>query len=74
MKRLNDALAYFNRGLAYGRKGEHDKAIAEYTEAIRIDPNPAVAYFSRGIAYLIIDEKAKAAADIAKAKELGYTP
>ena len=34
-----------NRGMAYGNKGEYDKAIADYTEAIRLDPKFAVGIF-----------------------------
>ena len=34
----NIAEAYCNRGVAYGNKGEYDKAIADYTEAIRLEP------------------------------------
>ncbi len=39
------------RGIAYDRKGEHDRAIADYAEAIRLDPKSAKAYYNRGIAY-----------------------
>ena len=31
-------LAYNNRGLAYGNKGDYDRAIADFNEAIRLDP------------------------------------
>jgi tetratricopeptide (TPR) repeat protein len=33
-----DATAYYNRGTALEKKGEHDKAIADLTEAIRLNP------------------------------------
>ena len=42
---------YCNRGMAYQAKGELDKAIADYTEAIRLDPKYAKAYGNRGMAY-----------------------
>jgi tetratricopeptide (TPR) repeat protein len=45
------AIAYHNRGVALGRKGDYDRALADLNEAIRLDPNSAVAYNSRGIAY-----------------------
>jgi tetratricopeptide (TPR) repeat protein len=34
----NLAVAYYSRGLAYYDKGDDDRAIAEYNEAIRLDP------------------------------------
>ena len=47
----NLAIAYYSRGLAYYDKGDDDRAIAEYNEAIRLDPKFAYAYSSRGLAY-----------------------
>lgn len=69
-----DANAYFNRGLAYGKKNEHDKAIADYGKVIEIDPTDFNTYFNRGLAYRAKGDKVKADADFAKAKELGYKP
>ncbi|GHU52814.1 hypothetical protein FACS1894200_13340 [Spirochaetia bacterium] len=48
---FNSAFAYNNRGIAYKNKGEYDRAIADYTQAITLDPNYAVAYAGRGIIY-----------------------
>ena len=47
----DDGLAYFNRGVAYSEKGEWDKEIADYTEAIRLKPDDADAYYKRGVTY-----------------------
>src|SRR5712691_10254342 len=47
----NRALAYNNRGVEYGAKGDHDRAISDFSEAIRLDPKYAVAYANRGVAY-----------------------
>jgi tetratricopeptide (TPR) repeat protein len=44
------AIAYYNRGNDYQAKGEHDKAIADYTESIKLDPQ-ASAYNNRGFSY-----------------------
>jgi tetratricopeptide (TPR) repeat protein len=44
--------AYANRGLAYEKRGQHDKAILEFTKAIEIDPTWAEPYVYRGIVYL----------------------
>ena len=44
-------------GLAYGKKKKYDKAIKDFTEAIRLKPDHAGAYHSRGIAYQKIGQK-----------------
>jgi len=51
--------------------GDFDKAIADFNEAIRLDPNNAQAYQNRGVAYEKKGEKAKAEEDFAQAKKLG---
>ena len=33
------ALAYTNRGLAYESKGEYDRAIADFSKALEINPS-----------------------------------
>jgi lipoprotein NlpI len=65
----NRAIAYYNRGVAYHDKGDLDRAIADYTEAIRLDPKYAKAYSNRGIAYLYSGTLAKALADVSQASE-----
>lgn len=40
-----------NQGIAYGKKGEHDKAIKDLSKAICLMPNDASAYINRGVAY-----------------------
>lgn len=41
------AAAFNNRGVAYQAKGDLDRAIADYSEAIRLNPRLAVAYNNR---------------------------
>jgi tetratricopeptide (TPR) repeat protein len=43
--------AYLERGRDYVAKGDYDRAIEQYNEALKLDPNYAVAYYSRGVAY-----------------------
>ena len=47
----NRALAFVSRGTAYYQKGAFDRAINDFTEAIRIDPKNAIAFGIRGHAY-----------------------
>ena len=62
--------AYFNRGWAYGRKRDYDKAIADYGEVIRLNPKNVKARCDRACAYLDKDENDKAIADYDEAIRL----
>ena len=44
----NLAVAFTNRGLAYKRKGQWDRAIADYSEAIRLKSDDAQVLNNRG--------------------------
>ena len=66
----NGAIACNNRGLAYRDKGELDRAIADHTEAIRLDPRFAVAFNSRGFTYDRKGERDRAVADYTEAIRL----
>jgi tetratricopeptide (TPR) repeat protein len=55
----NVPVLYNNRGIAYRAKGDLDRAISDYSEAIRLDPSYDIAYFNRGRArYLKRDSTA----------------
>ena len=55
------------RGGIYQSRREYSKAIADYTEAVRIKPNDDYAYRRRGSAYLAAHEYDKAIADYTEA-------
>ncbi len=52
----NHFKAIFNRGFAYDKLGDVDRAIEDYSTALQIDPNNAYCYYNRGIS---LDKKGK---------------
>ena len=44
---LPDANSAHNRGVKYSKAGDYDKAIVEYTEAIRLNSKKPWPYFNR---------------------------
>jgi tetratricopeptide (TPR) repeat protein len=66
-------MAYSYRGYAWNAKKDYAKALADYNEAIRLDPNDVQAYNNRG--YLWFDKKDydKALADYDEAIRLDPT-
>jgi tetratricopeptide (TPR) repeat protein len=64
------ASAYVSRGDAYDDKKDYDHAIADYNQAIQLDPKDAGAYFSRGLAKRLKGDNSGGDADIAAAKTI----
>jgi len=64
------AVAYYNRALKYRARGDNDRAIADYTEAIRLNPNYVNAYHNRGVAYHVKGDGDLAIADFSEAIRL----
>ena len=52
----DQADAYNNQGIAHYQRGEYEEAIADYSEAIRLDPNHAIAHGNRGDVYRELGE------------------
>jgi len=63
----NRAVAYVLRGMAYAGKKDYDRSIADFNEAIRINPNLAMAYNNRGSAVQSKGDYDRAIADYSEA-------
>lgn len=63
----NLAVAYNNRGSAYDDMGQAAKAMADFNQAIKTDPNYAEAYYNRSFAYEKKGMMPQALKDIEKA-------
>ena len=68
--KLDDFLAYSDRGQAYCALRNLEKAMSDYDEAIRLNPNYADAYLFRGDLYAQTGNRSKAEADYATSKWL----
>jgi Tetratricopeptide repeat. len=66
----NVAIAFYNRALAYENKEDYERAIADYSEAIRLNPNDADAYFYRSLDRKRKGDNAGAETDMAAAKRI----
>ena len=64
------AWAFNNRGNGYRMKEEYDRAIADYTDAIRIDPTYVFAFKNRGSVYQHQGDLDRAIADYSEAVRL----
>ena len=73
MKKKKDAEYYFNQGIVNSHESNYDKAIEDYTQAIKLDPNPAYAYNNRGTVKLKLGDYQGAIKDYDKAIELDPT-
>jgi protein O-mannosyl-transferase len=63
-------LAYNNRGFFYEENGDYEKAMADISRALELDPNFADAYINRGLYYYMTGDDDKAISDYTKAVSL----
>ena len=52
----NLSIIFSNRGVSYKKKGQYDRAIQDYDQAIRLNSSNAGAFYNRGVYY---DEKGR---------------
>ncbi len=67
---FNKAMAYWGRGSCYYKQSNIDKAIEDYTDAIKFAPNYALLYCYRGDCYLHQGDEGQALANYSKAIEI----
>lgn len=66
----NVAIAFFNRALSHENMDDYVRAIADYTESIRLNPKDADSFFFRSLCKARTGDKSGAEADMAEAKRL----
>jgi tetratricopeptide (TPR) repeat protein len=67
------AIIYNNRGNAYTRRGEYDRAIEDYDQSLNINPSYTAAFSNRGAAYQKKGAYVRAIEDFDRAIELDPT-
>lgn len=71
LSQKNLGIVYYNRGQVWhDGKGDYDRAIADYTKAIEIDPKYVWAYYNRSLAWYKKGNYDKAIADNTKVIEI----
>ena len=71
---IKTAHEYHATGNHYYNKGDFERALQNYTDAITKDPKQGASYYKRGLTHQELGDDTAAASDLQKAKELGHTP
>ncbi|WP_258594933.1 tetratricopeptide repeat protein [Mesorhizobium sp. AR07] len=66
----NRMIAYFKRGIAWDDKRDYDRAIADYDQAVSLDPNEPEAYYNRGTTWFNKGDSDRAIIDFDQAINL----
>ena len=70
----HNSYLHYNRGNVYIKRKDYKRAIADYTQAIALDPRLAEAFYNRGLALIDSGKTDEGISDLSKAGELGlYT-
>jgi tetratricopeptide (TPR) repeat protein len=64
------SIGYNRRGKAYSAKGDQVQAIADYTQAIKLEPDNAIYLANRGLSYLAREDYESAIADFTHAIQI----
>ena len=57
--------------MSYVELSQHERAIKDHDESIRLDPQRAFAYRNRALTYTLLGKEVEARQDIERAVELG---
>ncbi|MFA5101043.1 MAG: tetratricopeptide repeat protein [Candidatus Omnitrophota bacterium] len=68
------AFKIYNQGVTYMDRGRYRRAIARFTQALKVDPTNAQALYNRGRAYDMIDQYRRSVDDLNAAESLGFHP
>ena len=66
----DNALAYYNRGLAFYHLGNHTAALTDFHQTIKLRPDVVMPYRKRGLMYLYLRDYQGAIADFEQAARL----
>jgi tetratricopeptide (TPR) repeat protein len=67
---FSDYMVYINRGTAYLSKGDADRALTDFTEAIKVRPSYPFAYINRAAVYFKKGDYDQAIADLSQVIKL----
>ena len=66
-----NAYRYYNRGNLYAQRGDYNRAISDYSQALTLNEDLAEAWYNRGLAKIFAKHVDEGVEDLSKAGELG---